>query len=59
MPDGSYFYPQTVTELTDAVKRENLKPQQFFMMHVGLTPWAELARAIAAAKSQNTPNGTL
>ena len=59
MPDGSFFYPQTVTELTDAVKRENLEPKQFFMMHVGLTPWADLEKAIAAAKSQNSPDGTL
>jgi hypothetical protein len=59
MPDGSYFYPQTVTELTDAVKRENLDPKQFFMMHVGPTPWANLAKAIAEAEIRNTPNGTL
>lgn len=59
MPDGSYFYPQTVTELTDAVKRENLAPQHFFMMHVGPTPWADLAKAIDAAKSKDTPDGTL
>lgn len=59
MPDGSYFYPQTVTELTDAVTREHLAPQRFFMMHVGVTPWADLAKAIEAAKGQETPNGSL
>jgi len=59
LPDGSFFYPQTVTELTDAAKREHLEPKQFFMMHVGPTPWADLAKAIAAAESQNTPNGVL
>jgi hypothetical protein len=59
MPDGSFFYPQTVTELIDAVKREHLEPEQFFMMHIGPTPWAALAKAIAAAETQNTPNGVL
>ncbi len=57
--DGSLFYPQTVTELTDAVTRENLTVNSFFMMHVGLTPWLELPKAIAQAKAQNTPTGTL
>ena len=58
LPDGSYFYPQTVNELTDAVKRENLAPRQFFMMHIGLTPWADLAKAVEAAKNKDTPNGS-
>lgn len=33
--DGSFFYPQTVTELMDAVAREHLDVTQFFRMHVG------------------------
>jgi hypothetical protein len=57
--DGSFFYPQTVTELMDAVAREHLNVGQFFMMHIGLTPWPELAKAIAVAESQDTPNGIL
>lgn len=56
---GSYYFPQTVTELTDAVKREHLVVAQFFMMHISLTPWADLQNAVAAAIKQDTPDGTL
>jgi hypothetical protein len=44
--DGSYFYPQTVWELVHAVEREKLAPEKFFMMHIELTPWAELPAAL-------------
>jgi hypothetical protein len=57
MPDGSFFYPQTVTELMDAVAREHLEVSRFFMMHIGPTPWTELGKAVEAAEKQNTPNG--
>ena len=57
--DGSFFYPQTVTELTEAVVRENLTVDQFFMMHIGLTPWSELPKAVAQAKTINSPTGVL
>ena len=57
--DGSFFYPQTVTELMDAVTREHLNVDQFFMMHIGPTPWADLAKAVAATQVQDTPNGIL
>jgi hypothetical protein len=59
LPNGSYFYPQTVTELTAAVAREHLQPERFFMMHVGPTPWDELQEAIVAAGMRNTPDGIL
>lgn len=59
LPDGSYFYPQTVSELKDAVTREHLTPERFFMMHVGPTPWSDLQKAITAAEAKNTPDGTL
>jgi hypothetical protein len=59
MPDGSYFYPQTVTELTDAVAREHLEVNRFFMMHIGPTPWSDLAKAIEAAEKQDSPTGVL
>ncbi len=58
-PDGSFFYPQTVSELTDAVAREHLNVEHFFMMHVELKPWAELGKALEAAEKKDTPNGTL
>jgi hypothetical protein len=49
--DGSYFYPQTVWELVHAVEREKLAPEKFFMMHIELTPWAELPAALEKAES--------
>lgn len=59
LQDGSFFYPQTVTELMDAVAREHLDVDQFFMMHISPTPWTDLAKAIAVAESKDTPNGVL
>ena len=59
MPDGTYFYPQTVSELVDAVNREHLTIDKFFMMHVGPTSWAELSKALTDAGAKNTPDGTL
>ena len=57
--DGSFFYPQTVTELRDAVRRERLTVDRFFMMHVAITPWADLDKAIAAAIAVDSPTGVL
>jgi hypothetical protein len=37
--DGSFFYPQTVTQLMDAVAREHLNVDRFFMMHIGPTAY--------------------
>ncbi|MFL6429433.1 MAG: hypothetical protein ACJ71S_14405 [Acidobacteriaceae bacterium] len=59
MPDGSFFYPQTVTELMDAVAREHLQVDRFFMMHIGPTPWSKLEEAVEAAEKQDTPSGVL
>jgi hypothetical protein len=58
-PDGSFFYPQTVSELTAAVAREHLAVREFFMMHIEPTPWAELGKALEAAAETNSPDGTL
>jgi hypothetical protein len=55
--DGSFFYPQTVSELIAAVARERLDVTTFFMMHIGPTPWSELSKAVATALSEDTPNG--
>lgn len=51
---GVYFYPQTMAELADAVTREQLGVDQFFMMHVDPTPWSEVAKAIAHARADAT-----
>ncbi|MDQ2878183.1 MAG: hypothetical protein M3R41_03805 [Pseudomonadota bacterium] len=56
-PDGAYAYPQTVSELTDAVQREGLHPETFFMMHIPPTPWHDLASVAARAAEANTPDG--
>jgi hypothetical protein len=57
--DGTFFYPQTVSELTSAVEREHLEVKEFFMMHMGPTPWRELGEAVESAKAQDTPTGIL
>jgi hypothetical protein len=43
----------------DAVKREHLQVDRFFMMHIGPTPWSELGKAVSAAELQDSPDGTL
>ncbi len=55
--DGTYFYPQEVTELMDVVAREHLQVERVFMMHIGPTPWANLAKAVAAAEAEDSPTG--
>ena len=55
--DGSFFYPQTVSELMDAVAREHLGVEQFFMMHIGPTPWNVLPKVLADAAMKDTPDG--
>ena len=40
--DNQYFYPQTISEVHDAVARQHLNVVTFFMMHMGPTPWREL-----------------
>jgi hypothetical protein len=46
--DG-YFGPQTVSELVQAVEREHLAVDRFFMMHMPPTPYAELASVQGSA----------
>lgn len=49
LPDGKIFYPQTVSELTDAVAREHLDVEAFFMMHIGPNPWSMALQAVQQA----------
>ena len=58
-PSGAYYSPQTVSELTDAVQREHLAVSRFYMMHVAVTPWADLEKVVDQAKQNDTPDGTL
>ena len=41
---GEFVYPQTVSELRDAVRREDLDVETFFMMHIPPTPWSHVMR---------------
>ena len=50
LPDGKYFYPQTVSEVAAAVEREHLSVESFFMMHMALTPWQDALNALQAAQ---------
>ena len=59
MEDGKLFYAQTVWELKNAVDREHLEVECFFMMHIGPTSWSDLAKAVSAAKVADTPDGVL
>lgn len=49
-PDGKYFYPQTVSEVAAAVEREHLAVENFFMMHMGITPWQDALKVLQAAQ---------
>jgi hypothetical protein len=46
LPDGTYFYPQTVSEVVAAVEREHLPVERFFMMHLRVTPWQDLLQLL-------------
>ncbi len=48
--DGKLFYPQTVSELVDAVEREHLQVEQFFMMHIGPNSWSVATQAVRASQ---------
>ncbi len=49
--DGTFFMPQLLTELTDAVKRENLTVEKVFAFHSDLRDWSEVEKAINSATS--------
>lgn len=49
--DGKFFYPQTVYELQNAVEREHLSVDRFFMMHIGVNPWSKAVEAVKQASN--------
>ncbi len=49
MEDGKFFYPQTVYELQNAVEREHLSVDRFFMMHIGPNPWSIVLKTVQDA----------
>ncbi|UWZ82811.1 MBL fold metallo-hydrolase [Occallatibacter riparius] len=46
LEERELFYPQTVSELSDAVAREQLTVDRFFMMHIGPTPWLRVRQTL-------------
>jgi hypothetical protein len=51
MPDGSFFMPQYLSELADAVNREKLQVDTVFAMHYTAGTWREILDAIARASA--------
>ncbi len=49
LEDGKLFYPQTVYELQNAVEREHLSVDRFFMMHIGPNPWSMVLKTVQEA----------
>ena len=47
--DGKLFYPQTVSELQNAVEREHLAVDRFFMMHIGVNLWSKALEVVKQA----------
>jgi len=49
--DGSFFMPEYLSELIEAVRRENLTITRVFAMHTGVTPWKDIEAAVAKANA--------
>jgi hypothetical protein len=45
--DGSFFWPEYLRELSDAVQREHLSVDRFFGMHATVTPWNAIVQYLA------------
>lgn len=56
--NGRYRTTQSVSELVDAVAREGLHPQRFYLMHVAPANWSKALDSIAPANLR-FPDGTL
>ena len=50
LPDGTYFIPQTISEVADVVEREHFAVETFFMMHMPLTPWQDALNELKKAR---------
>lgn len=44
--NGSFFMPQYLSEIMQAVEREKLKVKNVFAIHTELTPWVDLINAV-------------
>jgi hypothetical protein len=47
--DGSLYDPELMSEVAQAVSRENLKVDTVFAMHQGPTPWGQVLSLIEKA----------
>ncbi|MBL8167106.1 MAG: hypothetical protein JNJ50_03065, partial [Acidobacteria bacterium] len=56
-PDGSFFMPQYLSELMDAVAREKLTVERAYAMHSAPSAWQEITSAVqkAAAAAPREP----
>jgi hypothetical protein len=52
MRNGTFFMPEFLLEVRDAVRREHLEVDRVFGFHVGPTPWSEIEAAIASASAR-------
>jgi len=50
-PDGSFFFPGFLLEITEAVARENITVERVFAMHLGATPWERIVAAVQKARA--------
>jgi hypothetical protein len=48
--DGSFFMPEYLSELIEAVRRERVTVSSVFAMHTGVRPWSEIEGAVTQAK---------
>ena len=57
--NGPFFMMEYVREASDAAKRENLSVDRFFGMHMPMSPWTNVEKALAATESGKaaTPEG--
>jgi uncharacterized surface protein with fasciclin (FAS1) repeats len=52
MRNGTFFMPELLLEVRDAIRREHLDVDRIFGFHVGPTPWSEIEAAIASASAR-------
>src|SRR5262249_22078395 len=52
MRNGSYFMPEYLFEVREAVRRHHLDVDRIFGMHAPVTPWSAIEGAIAEASRQ-------
>ncbi|HEU5400098.1 MAG TPA: MBL fold metallo-hydrolase [Terriglobales bacterium] len=53
--NGPFFMMEYVREAADAARRENLSVDRFFGMHMPMSPWTNVEKALAATESGAPP----